>query len=699
MNQKTKIVKITSSFSIKGILKNYYFSKIIVVFQDICSVWGSTCKVIRDPLKIIIIALIALTIMFGCGKKQKGITVRLPFLDVPSFNPIYWQAQHILAQGTIYEGLFGYEPDSKGLGGVKLVKILADSYKVSPDGKRWIIKMVKDKKWSNGDPITAKDFEWSYRLYASTTFPDIPYWASPIQYLENAWAVKSGSMDPKHLGVKALDDYTLEFKCPKPQYNLHTWLAVGGAVPIHRATYEKDTENWWKPENFVGNGPYVVEDWINGEKTVLVKNTNYVGKCGNVERIILKVVQPGPGLSIQAYKTRELDLVFIASVGDLRYVQKDTELTEQCHEDIADLHWAGYQIARGYDPIFDDIRIRKAFALAVDRTPLVEKVLGKRAIPGYRYWHKDTVLGKKLKGIEFNIEKAKKLLADAGYPEGKGLPQLRFYTVSYPAQLRFAEYIVDQWKKNLGVNVLVQNVEAGLYSSKYQWGDGPDIDAGFVGMGGPMNSFSSEGLLKNSCHSYWFYDYPAEIRAKRYELTITKRQDILKAEGGTTQEEWDKLIAKKKQLHAKLKEIIAKESDKYMKEDWTRKPVWHENFDLVVEKYKNAKDDKEKNGIWKEAALILLDQELFQIEWLGMNESNRQGRRMHNKLGRTAFEKASKTCSKNIQHTLDLYYMVPMYFDKIQYLLNPKLKGVVLYKFSWGPLLTFNYKYLEYDAD
>ncbi len=650
-------------------------------------------------IKVILIAALSSVLMISCSKKQKGVTIKLPFPDLPSLNPIYWQAQHILAQGTIYEGLFTYSPDPNGIGGLKIVPEIASSYKISPDGKRWIIKLRKNKKWSNGDPVTARDFEWSFQLYASTVFPDIPYWASPLRLLENAWAVKSGSLDPKELGVKALDDWTLEFKCLKAEYNLHAWLCVGGAVPIHRPTYEAHKDDWWKPENFVGNGPYIVKEWIQGEKTVLVKNTNYVGKTGNVETIILKVIQPGPGLGIQAYQTGELDMIFLWTVGDLKYVKNNPKLVEQLHETPGDLMWRGYQISRGFSPVFDDIRVRKAFAMSFNRETFVEKVLGGRAYPAYKYWSDESVIGKKMKPIKFDPEAAKKLLAEAGYPEGKGLPKLKFFTISTPAELRFAEYIVAQWKQNLGVDVMVDNVEAGLYWSKYVWGTGlPEIGPGFTLMSSPMNSVNPEALLKNSCHSFWFFGFPSEIRKKRYELDVGKRQEIQQSEKGADQADWDALIASKKEMLTLFNKIVAEEPDKYWKEDMLLAPVWHTQFDNVVKKYKQAKANKEKNTLWKNAAEILRAQEIFHVEYMGMTDANKKGRRMHNKLARTPFHKTVKTAHKDCQQTLDQYYMVPMNFDKYQYLINPRLKNAIIYKFSWGPQV-FNFKYLEYETE
>jgi peptide/nickel transport system substrate-binding protein len=105
---------------------------------------------------ISVLVFVSLLLFSGVVNGQKERVVSLPYWDTPGLIPYYWQAQHILAQGTIFEGLFGYAPDPKNIGGVKVVPVIAESFKVSKDYKVWTFKLRKDKKWSNGDPIKQK---------------------------------------------------------------------------------------------------------------------------------------------------------------------------------------------------------------------------------------------------------------------------------------------------------------------------------------------------------------------------------------------------------------------------------------------------------------------------------------------------------------------------------------------------------------
>ncbi|MEW6045835.1 MAG: peptide ABC transporter substrate-binding protein [Bacillota bacterium] len=632
-----------------------------------------------------------LVVSGGAGVVAKENVVQLPFFDnIPSFIPYYWQSQHILAQGTIFEGLFGYAPDPKGLGGVKVVPVIAERWTSSEDGKTWTITLRKDKKWSNGDPVTAHDFEWTYKYVAGPELPDVPMWASPLQFVKNAWAVKAGAVSPDELGVKALDDYTLQFTLWTPRYDFNSWLAVGGAMPLHRKTVEKYGSDWWRPEHFVGNGPYVPISWVERKETVLVKNNNYVGERGNVDRIVLKNFAAGVSL-IQAYQAGELDLAWIGNVAEFKFVKSNPELAKAFHETVMDLFWQGYQISRGVNDVMDNKKLREAFALAIDRETLARTVLGGRAVASGKYWTDDDPIGEQLKAIPFDPARAKELLAEAGYPGGKGLPTLKFYITGNMPEV---EFVVDQWKKNLGVNVLVENIESGLYWNQYVWANWtPEAAPGFTRIGAPMNSFEAGALLKNACHTLWFYDYPTAVRKNSQEIWQL-REDYLTMKGGLTAADWEPLFAKKAQLVAAKEEIVAREPSKHWIAEMMQKPTFDEQFDEVYEKWKKATTDKDKIEYWRQANRILLGEEQFQVEYTGMNETNRQARRLRYEMLNLPFEKAVEMAPRVLQIIQDQYYMVPLYMDKAQYVLRPNIEGLMIYKFSWGPAV-FNFKYMN----
>lgn len=642
-------------------------------------------------IRLILVVFSLFIISAGIGAHAENV-VRLPFSDnIPSFVPYYWQSQHLLAQGTIFEGLFGYAPDPDGLGGVRVAPVLADTWDVSPDGKIWVIRLRQDKKWSNGDPVTAYDFEWTYKYMASPDISDVPLWANHLPHVKNAWGVKSGSVPVDELGVKAHDEYTLEFTLASPRFDFNCWLVVAGAMPLHRATVEKfGHDEWWQPENFVGNGPYVPAVRTPNSETVLAKNEHYVGERGNVDKIILKHYAQGVN-QIQAYQAGETDLAWIRSVADYAFVLKQDTLKTAYHETPNDLFWSGYQIARGFHDIFDDVRIRKAFALVVDRETLCATVLGGRAFPTGSYWPDESAIGQKMTAIPFDPEGAKRLLAEAGYPDGKGLPPLKFYITGNMPEV---EFMVDQWKKHLGVEVLIENLEGGVYWNQYVWSNWtPDAEPGFTRIAAPMNSFTASSLTKSTGHTLFFYDYPTAVKKRVYEIEMN-RIEFLTAEGGLSESDWEPLRAKTFELVEGSQVIVANEPSKEWVEEMTREPSFARQFDELYRKWQQASNDEEKTDVWRQANRLVLGEEGNQLRYLGMHESNRVARRALLRMNNSSFENAVEIAPEALQMIQDQYYMVPLFIDKAQYVLRPNVTGLMVYKFSWGPEV-FHLKYLN----
>jgi peptide/nickel transport system substrate-binding protein len=618
------------------------------------------------------------------------VVVQLPWYGVTNFDPYYWQAQHILAQGTIFEGLFGYVPDSKSLGGVKVVPAVCESYTVSEDGLTYTFYLRKDKRWSNGDPVTAYDFEFAWKRAASPETPTLPLWASPVQYIKNVYDCKSGAKPLDELGVKALDDYTLQVTLSRPMPSFINMLVLGGAMPLHRKTVQEHPEDWWKPEYFVGNGPYVIESFTPNYEIVLVRNKYYVGDFpGNVDRIVLKA----GGLGLQQYLAGEIDAVFITAVGDYVFALKNKQLSKELHEESG-VQWVGYEITRSLSPVFDDIRIRKALAMAIDKKVLTDIVLGGMAIPTHAYCSPDSEIAEAVKGIPYDPEQAKKLLAEAGYPNGKGFPKVKFYITG--ASDPVAEALVDQWKKVLGITFEIENIESGQFST-LQWSDFvPWAEPGVCTIGGPVNWQDSGSLMQTADHTLWYYDYPAEVRQKLYELR-EKRESVLREEGGKTEEEWKEILNRAQELWEKWQEVVNSEPDEFLKKYFLLPApgelTFIEQINKLYEEWKKATTDEQKIQLWRLAMRAIYNQEYDLVVYTGMNPTNREARRLWARILYSPYDEAVEYAKKLQQLCVDLAYEVPLYVQKVVYLAKPYLKGIVPYKFSWGPTF-FLFKYL-----
>lgn len=654
-------------------------------------------KVFRLGFVVLLVCLLVASVVAGAAPKEK--VIQLPFSDtngnIPSLAPYYWQIQHLLAQGTLFEGLFGYAPDPKGMGGVKVVPVIADKWTVSEDGKVWTITLRKDKKFSNGDPITAHDFEWTYKYEDAFEFSDFPVWASPIQHLKNGWTCKGGGAPIDELGVKALDDYTLQFTLDNPRFDFNCWFVVGASVPLHRKTVEKwGRMEWWKPEHFVGNGPYIPLSWTDHKELVLVKNKNYVGTPGNIDRIVLKNFAGGAS-QIPAYQAGEIDLAWITGSNganaEYKFVLNNAALKKDYHETPGDLSWAGYEVVRGFSDVLDNVKIRQAFAMAIDRATLAKTVLNGRAYPLSKYWSDDSAIGKAMKDIPYNVAAAKKLLAEAGYPGGKGLPPIKFYITQNMPEV---EYVVDQWKKNLGVSVQIESVESGIYWNQYVWNWVPEAGAGFCRVGGSMNSFEAGGLSKGANQLFWGLGFTGAIKKASYDNEQLKAAFLTK-EGGLTAADWESLLGRKAKIEAALKEIAVKEPNKlWVANMCTRKPVFADQFNELYDNWKNAKTDKDKTEAWRYENRLLISVETNIMQYNAMPEATKQAHRGYLDSLNVPFDKATELAPKYTQLLQDQYFMVPLYMEKYQYVMRPKITGLSVYKFAWGPAV-FNLQYLN----
>lgn len=209
----------------------------------------------------------------------QDVTVTLPFLEggITSFDHAYWTSQVLVSQGTIFEGLYGYDPQ------LNVVPKVAESATASSDNKVWTIKLRQDKKWSNGDPVTARDYYASWIRFMGPELKDSPMWAGPWANIVEAYAFKAGAATAEEVGVKLLDEYTLEVRLVQPNASFTNLLAVPSTMPINAASLEANPSDWWDPSKAVYNGPYTVKEWTSSADIVLARNPNYVGDgLGNV---------------------------------------------------------------------------------------------------------------------------------------------------------------------------------------------------------------------------------------------------------------------------------------------------------------------------------------------------------------------------------------------------------------------------------
>ncbi len=330
------------------------------------------------------------------------------------------------------------------------------------DFKVWTFKIREDAKWSNGDPVTAQDFVYSWRRLADPNTAS-PY-ASYLQYahIANIDDVIAGKKKPEELGIKALDDKTLEITLTEEVPYIPKLLAHNSMSPVHPASVEKFGEKWTQPGNYVSNGAYKLKNWVVNEKIELERNPNYWDNKKTVINNIRFLPISSEVTDVNRYRSGEIDMT---------YNNLPIELFQKLKKEIPDeLRISPYMCTYYYEinnekAPFNNPKVREALKLGLDRDIMVNKVKAQGDTPAYGFTPPFTD-GMSAKEPEWfsgmtqaqRNEKARKLLEEAGYTKDNPLKFNLLYNTS-DLHKKMAIAAASIWKKNIGVDVQLENQE------------------------------------------------------------------------------------------------------------------------------------------------------------------------------------------------------------------------------------------------
>ena len=340
---------------------------------------------------------------------------------------------------ALFEGLT--TRDAKGA----IIPGMAQSWDISPDGLTYMFHLRPGIKWSNGEPITASDFlnSWERVLNPATASE----YAYQLYYLANAEAYATGKItDFSLVGVKAPDDATLVVTLAHPTAYFLELTSFQTLVPVHLATVKKFGSNWIKPGNMVSNGPYVLKEWRLNDY-ILVEANPFYWRPVAVKRIkVLPTNNPTANFNLfYSHKTdlildtRSIPSTLVDGIKDQPYFHANP---------YGATSFIRFNVKR---KPFDDVRVRKALALALDKEDIVTKitrcgepVADTLVPPGEAgYTSPD--------GLKYNVEEARKLLAEAGYPGGAGFPDVSLLYAGRGTSPQVATEMQALWKRDLGI--------------------------------------------------------------------------------------------------------------------------------------------------------------------------------------------------------------------------------------------------------
>ncbi|WP_237153905.1 peptide ABC transporter substrate-binding protein [Oryzibacter oryziterrae] len=367
--------------------------------------------------------------------------------------------------GSTFEGLVKFGPDGAVLPAV------AKSWDVSADGLTYTFHLRDDAKWSDGKPVTAGDFVYAWKRVLT---PATGAKNAPMLYVIKGAEEFFADQKKDEVAVRAVDDHTFEFTLKAPLAYMMQLLPFQIFDPVRKDMVEASPEGWTRdPKTFIGNGPFKVSEFNFGKSTVLEKNADYYDAAKvSLDKLTFRLIAD-PATALAAYEAGDVDGIEAVPGPEL------PRLSSEDGNGFLAIPALGTTFAH-FNPAvkpFDDVRVRKALAEAIDRQNLIEFVMqtaDQPALglvpPGINVAGQDFRTGTSDFGLAptAKIEDAKKLLAEAGYPDGKGFPETVYVTYSTPAIQKQIEAVQQMWKQNLGIDVKIQASEWQVYYPEVQ---------------------------------------------------------------------------------------------------------------------------------------------------------------------------------------------------------------------------------------
>lgn len=469
---------------------------------------------------------LALSTLLALGTAHAKELVMYNGGDVTSLDPQKmsgdWEDR---VAGDIYEGLFTEDAEAKPVLGV------AESYETSEDGLTWTFKLRDDASWSDGEPVTAQDFVFSFkRLMDPKTAAQYAYLQYPIK---NAEKINKGEMtDLDQLGVKAVDDKTLEITLEHPVPYYPSLLTHYTAYPLPKHLIDRVGDEWVQISNIVSDGPYKPVEWVPGSHVLTARNEHWHGgkdelDIDGVRFLSMEDVSAG----FRRYQAGEIDLMTDYPKDQFKFIQEN--LPGQGH--FAPFAGLYYYVFNSAKPPFDDARVREALSMAVNREIIGPKVLGSGEPAAYG-WVPPGMANYPEEGARLDwadqpyaerVEKAKALLAEAGYGPDKPLDVTLSYNTN-DNHKRVAVAVAAMWKP-LGVNVSLENAEVKVHYANLREGAFEVARAGWLAdFNDPVNFLD---LLKSGIemnYGQWSnQDYSALLDQAAKEADLGKRAEML----------------------------------------------------------------------------------------------------------------------------------------------------------------------------
>jgi oligopeptide transport system substrate-binding protein len=411
---------------------------------------------------------VVLLVFSGCGKRQTRVEIGdhrqiLHFgngaepQDIDPQTVTGVPEDHIIV--ALLEGLVSEDPQD-----LHPVPGVAERWEISDDGKTYTFFLRKNARWSNGERITSHDFLRSYRRMLMPTLA--AEYAYMLYVVVNAEKFNKGQITNfSEVGFEALDDSTLRVQLngPTPYFlsllTHYSWFPVPVSVIEHHGPLDQRGNRWTRPENFVGNGPFILSKWKVNDVLIAKKSSSY----WDADKVKLHEIRFYPIESFdtqeRAFRAGQLHVTYEAPLSKIDYYRNlRPELLRI--DSYLGTYIYRFNVTK---PPLNDKRVRRALAMAVDRVAIATKIRRAGELPAYCFTPPNTAGYTCLARLPYDVGQARKLLTDAGYPNGRGFPTMTVMFNTLESHRAIAEALQEMWKKNLNIDVELENQEWKVY--------------------------------------------------------------------------------------------------------------------------------------------------------------------------------------------------------------------------------------------
>ncbi len=354
---------------------------------------------------------------------------------------------------SLFEGLMAFDKTGTAGPGV------AERWEISEAGKRYTFYLRNNARWSNGDPVTAHDFVSSWvRTLTPATASEYSY---QLHYIKNGRAFNEGAItDPAQLGVRAVDDHTLVVDLENPTAFFLDLCAFTTLLPVHVKSVEALGDDWTRPGNLISNGAYMLTHWRLNDRLRLEKNPHYWAQ----DRVRMETIDVLPishgNTAFNFYVSGRADLMLDKNLVPPALLDALKERDDFHSAPFLGTYFLRFNATR---PPFDDPRVRMAFALVVNRDSIVEKITRAGELTAYSLVPPGTAGYEPPDGPRLDLARARALLAEAGFPDGKGFPRVDYLYTQGELNQAVAVELQAMFRQELGITMELKRQEWKVY--------------------------------------------------------------------------------------------------------------------------------------------------------------------------------------------------------------------------------------------